>query len=113
VKKKKQLIDDDPDFGLLLTGFMINKGFEVLLAHTLCEGLSVIEKERPEHIFLDNGLPDGLGWSKATYITERYPLTQLHLISAWAPKSPPTNLRILGKPIRIDDLMACLQQPSR
>jgi DNA-binding NtrC family response regulator len=109
VKKKVLLIDDDVDFGRLLRGFLANENFEVLLAHTLLEGMALMEKERPEHIFLDNGLPDGLGWGKATFIQSQYPLAQLNLISAWPPPSPVNNLRILAKPIRIIDLMACLQ----
>lgn len=103
------LIDDDADFGRLLTGFLANKNFIVLLAHTLSEGMLAMEKERPEYVFLDNGLPDGLGWGKAVYIQSQYPLSQLNLISAWAREAPLSNLRILEKPIRIADLMACLQ----
>jgi DNA-binding response OmpR family regulator len=112
VKKKILLIDDDVDFGLLLTGFLANKEFVVLLAHTLSEGMAIMEKERPDHIFLDNGLPDGLGWGQASFIRSRYPLAQLNLISAWARETPVSNVRILEKPIRIGELMACLQQPS-
>ena len=112
VKKKILLIDDDLDFGLLLTGLLANKDFVVLLAHTLREGMAIMEKERPEHIFLDNGLPDGLGWGKASFIRSRYPLAQLNLISAWVPDAPVSNVRILEKPIRLDDLMACLKQQS-
>jgi ActR/RegA family two-component response regulator len=112
VKKKILLIDDDADFGRLLTGYLADKDFVVLLARTLCEGMSVIEKERPEHIFLDNGLPDGSGWCKAAFIQSQYPLAQLNLISAWPPVAPMSNVRILAKPLRIDVLMACLHLPA-
>jgi DNA-binding response OmpR family regulator len=108
VKKKILLIDDDKDFGLLLTGYFINKNFEVLLAHTLGEGMDIMEKERPEYVFLDNGLPDGMGWDKASYIQLKYPLSQLNLISAWVPEASAGKARILEKPIRIKDLLACL-----
>lgn len=113
MKKKILLIDDDEDFGRLLTGFLVNKNFEVLVAHSLREGMAAIEKERPQYIFLDNGLPDGLGWSKATYIQSHYPLAQLNLISAWGPEAQVSNVKILEKPISIDELMVCLQQPPR
>jgi DNA-binding response OmpR family regulator len=112
VKRKILLIDDDADFGRLLAGFLVNMDFEVLVAHTLGEGLAAMERERPEHIFLDNGLPDGPGWRKTTYILTQYPSAQLNLISAWHPEAPVSNVRILQKPIRIDDLMACLKQPA-
>jgi len=112
VKKKILLIDDDKDFGLLLTGFFIGKNFEVILAHTLEEGMAVLERERPDYIFLDNTLPDGLGWGKATFIKTKYPSIHLNLISAWAPGAPADNVRVLEKPIHMDDFMACLQYPS-
>jgi DNA-binding response OmpR family regulator len=112
VKRKVLLIDDDADFGRLLTGFLVSKNFEVIVAHTLGEGMAAMEKERPEHIFLDNGLPDGLGWGKAIYIRAQYPMAQLNLISAWVREAPVSNIRILQKPIKIDDLMACLQQSA-
>lgn len=108
MKKKILLIDDDKDFGRLLTGIFVNKDFEVLVAYTLREGMAVMERERPEYIFLDNGLPDGLGWDKASYIQLHYPLAQLNLISSWVPETPMGNTRIFAKPIRLKDLMACV-----
>ena len=112
MKKKILPIDDDVDFGVLLAGFLAHKNFEVLLAYTLCEGMAVMEKERPEYIFLDNGLPDGPGWGHAAHIQSLYPLAHLSLVSAWAREVPVSNVRVLEKPIKIADLMACLQQPA-
>jgi DNA-binding response OmpR family regulator len=108
VKKKILLIDDDKDFGLLLKGILTKKNFEVLLAYTVHEGMAVMEKEKPEYIFLDNGLPDGPGWNQASFIQLHYPLAHLNLISACVSETPVANLRVLEKPISIKDLMACL-----
>ena len=109
MKKKILLIDDDKDFGVLLRGFFSKEKFQVLLAYTLGEGMAVMERERPEYIFLDNNLPDGTGWDKASFIQLQYPMAHLNLISAWVPEKPMGDLRILQKPIRINDLMACMQ----
>lgn len=108
-RKKVLVIDDDEDFGLALTIFFDAKPYHLFLAHTLSAGLFILEKERPEHIFLDNGLPDGLGWEKAEYIMAKYPKVQLNLISALHVPRPPVPVhRILQKPISLDDMLACL-----
>src|SRR3982750_455321 len=62
--KKILVIDDDKDFGVALKFFFADKDVELHVAHTLSEGMTMLEKEKPEFIFLDNNLPDGLGWGK-------------------------------------------------
>jgi DNA-binding response OmpR family regulator len=110
-KKKIVIIDDDKDFGFLLSGFFLGKNFNVLLAHTLTEGMIMLAKERPDHIFLDNGLPDGFGWEKAQFILSEYPLAHLNLISAWrVPKISSSAYRILEKPISLVDLISCVEE---
>ena len=39
----------------------------------------------PDILFLDNNLPDGIGWEKAAGLIEQYPGLQVHLISAYQP----------------------------
>lgn len=109
-KEKIVIIDDDVDFGFLLSSFFLKKNFNVMLAHTLTEGMTMLEKERPDHIFLDNSLPDGLGWEQTTYILAQYPLANLNLVSALrVPKTSSTAYRILEKPISIDELTSCVE----
>jgi DNA-binding response OmpR family regulator len=109
-RKKVLVIDDDEDFGLALTFLFEDKPFHLLLAHTLSVGMTMLEKERPENIFLDNGLPDGFGWEKAEYIMGHYPGVRLILISALRMPRPSVSVhRILQKPISLDDMMACLE----
>lgn len=103
------LIDDDKDFGLILSYFLANKPFQFYVAHTLEEGMAMMEKERPDHIFLDNGLPDGFGWEKTDFILNTYPLVQLNLLSALiVPVNSTHTFRILEKPISTDKFMSCL-----
>lgn len=108
MKKKILLIDDDKDFGLLLRLFFNGKNYELLLAYNLSDGMAAMEKERPDYLFLDNGLPDGQGWGKEAYIQAHYPETNVNLISAVVPDNMISNNRILEKPIKMNDLMACL-----
>lgn len=80
--KKILIIDDDTDFGFLMAEFFSKRGGKVLLAESIREGLRIIHHEKLDYIFLDNNLPDGLGWTKTEYIMVNYPNTQLILISA-------------------------------
>lgn len=108
-RRKVLVIDDDEDFGLALTYFFEDKPFQLFLAHTLTSGLAILEQQRPEHIFLDNGLPDGLGWQKAEFIMATYPTVRLNLISALRVPRPLVPVHsIMQKPISLNDMLASL-----
>lgn len=103
--KKILVIDDEEDFGLLMRNYFTKKNYEVFLAHSIADGLKILEEERPDFIFLDNNLPDGLGWGKTEFILMNYPQTQLNLISALdVPKTSSSSFRILHKPFMTDEL---------
>ncbi len=105
MKKKILIIDDEQDFGLLLKGYFIKKKYDVQLAYTIEDGMKALEETRPDFIFLDNNLPDGLGWGKTEFILNHYPKTQINLISAYhVPKTSTNAFRILEKPLSVEDL---------
>jgi len=105
MKKTVLLIDDEKDFGLLLKGFFARKQYDVCVSYTIEEGMKALEELKPDFIFLDNNLPDGLGWGKIDFIVQNYPKSQLNLISAYhVPKTTTQRFRILEKPISINDL---------
>jgi len=111
-KKKVLIIDDETDFCLLLKNYFIRKNYEVHISHTLSEGMHVLDDIHPDIIFLDNNLPDGLGWEKTEYIIEKYANTQLNLISAYQYSSMLTSkfpsIKIWEKPISINELNSYL-----
>jgi DNA-binding response OmpR family regulator len=80
--KKVLVIDDEVDFGILMKRFFQPKKYEVYIAHTIAEGMKLLEDVKPDVIFLDNQLPDGFGWGKAEYILIHHPQCALNLISA-------------------------------
>jgi DNA-binding NtrC family response regulator len=99
-KKKILVIDDEEDFGFLMKSFFTPKNFDVYIALTLGDGMRILNEEKPDVIFLDNNLPDGLGWGQTEYILVNYPLVQLNLISALnVPKTSASSFRILEKPL--------------
>lgn len=103
--KKVLIIDDEVDFGFLMTAFFQKKGGRVSVATSITDGLRILENENPDYIFLDNNLPDGLGWSKAEFIVANYPNAQLILISAMeVPKTSTSAFRILYKPLLPEEL---------
>ena len=108
-KKKILVIDDDKDFGLALKYFFADKNYELLVAHTLTEGMTMLEEEKPDYLFLDNSLPDGMGWGKTEFILTHYPETHLNLVSALdVPKTSASTFRILEKPVSLEEILSCL-----
>jgi DNA-binding response OmpR family regulator len=106
--KRILIIDDEADFCLLIKNYFVKKNYEVFISHTLKEGMDILENYKPDILFLDNNLPDGLGWEKTEYICKHYPDTRVNLISAY--QYNPTiskqfsSIRIWEKPISMSDL---------
>ena len=108
--KKILVIDDEKDFGFLMKSYFSPKNYDVYIAHTLEEGMKMLDEENPDVIFLDNNLPDGLGWGKTEYILMHHPLVQLNLISALnVPKTSASSFRILEKPFGFEELQRIME----
>jgi DNA-binding NtrC family response regulator len=82
-KKKVLIIDDEQDLCHLMKTYLVELNYDVFLAYTLGSGLSLMEEVGPDIVFIDNNLPDGLGWEKMDYLTEAYPNCKINLISAY------------------------------
>jgi ActR/RegA family two-component response regulator len=109
IRKKILLIDDDKDFGSLMKVFFAKREYDLFIAHTLTEGMTLLEKENPDYIFLDNSLPDGSGWGQTEYILHHYPQTHLNLLSGFdVPNTSASSFRILEKPISLDEILSCV-----
>ena len=106
--KRVLIIDDETDFCLLIKNYLIKKNFEVFVSHTLKDGMDCLEKFKPDILFLDNNLPDGLGWEKTEYICTHYPETSINLISAYQYNQDSfknnSSIKIWEKPISITEL---------
>ena len=111
-RKKVLIIDDEVDLCLLMKTYLTRKNYDVYYYHTLKEGISQVPTIKPDILFLDNNLPDGLGWDKAAYLLEKYPDMQLHLISAYHPNTPDlmsNSFKVWEKPITLRDLESFLE----
>src|SRR5690606_34858131 len=109
-RRKVLIIDDEIDLCLLLKSYFLRKGYEVYLSHTLGEGISFLKTLKPDILFLDNNLPDGVGWAVAPELAAENKDMFINLISAYHPDKPemPTGSRytIIEKPISLSDLDA-------
>jgi DNA-binding NtrC family response regulator len=107
-QKQVLIIDDEIDLCLLLKSYFLRKDYEVHLSHSLEEGLQMIKYLQPDIIFLDNNLPDGIGWQTAPDLAAEFPNTHIVLISAFHPEMPqmPENAKVqmIEKPISLTDL---------
>lgn len=108
--KKILIVDDEEDLCLLLKIYFTRKMYEVNIANTLTDGLLKLKNWQPDILFLDNNLPDGLGWEKAPDLLEHYPELIIHLISAFHPSIPEHpdkyRLHVIEKPFSQQQLNA-------
>ena len=106
-KKKVLIIDDEVDLCLLLKTYLNRRNYEVYYSHTLKEGMNQFKQVEPDILFLDNNLPDGIGWEKAATLMEQNPGLQVHLISAYQPNTPEkitSSFKVWEKPLTLKDL---------
>lgn len=106
-KKKILIIDDEQDLCLLLKSYFVKKSYEVHSASTLQEGLQQMQQLKPDILFLDNNLPDGIGWNKVESFLHVNPSLRLFLMSGYPPTFPNIpgfSYEVLIKPISFADL---------
>jgi DNA-binding NtrC family response regulator len=109
-RKKIVIIDDEEDLCHLMKTYFVELNHDVFLANTLRSGLSLMKEVCPDVLFIDNNLPDGLGWEKMTFLTEEYPACKINLISAYEylpqdlKNSNSSLVKILEKPLSLSTL---------
>ena len=110
------IIDDEADFCLLLKNYLSRLGHQVDTANTLQDGLNAVASFSPDIIFLDNHLPDGLGWQQVPFIKKTYPETHINLMSAYythlAHLQNYPDVTFIEKPIALKDINRLLSQTA-
>lgn len=108
IKVKILIVDDEEDFCIIMKSYFVKKGYDVLLAFNLNEGLKLLKEKNPDILFLDNNLPDGEGWLKTESILQNAPSLKINLISAYKEKTNEfdsfPNVNVWEKPISIRKL---------
>ncbi|BAV06054.1 Response regulator receiver domain-containing protein [Filimonas lacunae] len=110
------VIDDEADFTLLLKNYLTRLGHTVSTAGTITQGLEEAEAFKPEVIFLDNHLPDGLGWQQVPLLKEKYPDTTINLMSAYythlAHLKEYPDVQFIEKPLGLKAISNLLANPA-
>lgn len=107
MKKKVLVIDDEQDALMLMMLFFKRRGFEVEIAQNLKDGINKIESIHPDIVFMDNKLPDGMGWDKAMDIIKEHPEIDMNLISAYNPQfkaAQHPEVKVWQKPLNYNRL---------
>ncbi|MEO7769302.1 MAG: response regulator [Ferruginibacter sp.] len=107
--KRVLIVDDEVDLCLLLKQFLTKRNYEVHIAHTLSEGLNLLNTIHPDTLMLDNNLPDGMGWDMAHEIHKKYPAMNLTLVSAYQLAKDyryklNNSINFLEKPLSLKDI---------
>lgn len=106
-RKKILIIDDEQDLCSLLKVYFSRKNYVVHYTHTLQDGVREMQELHPDILFLDNNLPDGIGWMQVESFLKVNPQLKLYLMSGYQPKAPElpgVHFQVLTKPISFSDL---------
>ncbi|MGN6417234.1 MAG: response regulator [Pseudobacter sp.] len=105
--KKILIIDDEQDLCALMKVYFSRKNYQVHYTHTLQDGVKEMQNLLPDILFLDNNLPDGIGWMQVETFLKVNPDLKLYLMSGYqptAPEIPGVQFQVLTKPISFSDL---------
>ena len=116
--KKIMIIEDDKDFVRLLAMALRAQGYDVAIARDAIMAISEAQKQKPDLILLDLGLPAGDGFLVMERMTKRPVLSGIPIIVVSA-RDPAVNreralkagaLEYFQKPADNDALMAAIRQ---
>jgi len=112
------IIEDEYDLCWLLSNILRDKGYNVLIANTIIDGISHL-KELPDLVFLDLKLPDGDGMDIIPKISKISPESLITIISAYGSKEVMDEVMNKGvysfidKPFAEEDILRTIEQISR
>jgi DNA-binding response OmpR family regulator len=102
-KQKILIIEDEFELCMLLKLHFLENDYEVEMAYNLKDGREKVKAYNPDIVFLDNNLPDGLGWSCVPEIAAFNPAIRINLMTGDMPDNihltDNLNLCILMKPL--------------
>jgi len=116
--KKIMIIEDDKDFVRLLAMALRAQGYDVAIARDAIMAISEAQKQKPDLILLDLGLPAGDGFLVMERMTKRPVLSGIPIIVVSA-RDPAVNREralkagardYFQKPADNDALMAAIRQ---
>jgi two-component system, OmpR family, response regulator len=77
------IIDDEIDICYLLSSILRKKNVQPNYVNSISEATTALKNQKPEIIFLDNHLPDGMGVDFIQRIKKNNPDTKVIMITAY------------------------------
>jgi len=108
------IVDDDKSFVQRLARAMESRGFEVMVAEAVAEGLQHVAKSAPAFAVVDMRLADGSGLDVISALKERRPDARAIVLTGYGNIATAVNAIKLGaidylaKPADADDVVAAL-----
>ena len=116
MSKRILVIDDDTDICLLLRRFLTKNGYEVAIAHTGEEGLSLLDNFNPDLVLTDFKLGDIDGVTILSRIKTKLPHVVVIIITGYSDIKVAINVMKQGaydyitKPLFPDEILITLQK---
>ena len=107
--KRILVVDDEPDFCLIVQGQLEKEGFEVDLAYNGVEGLEKVQKNPPDAIVLDVMMPEKDGYEVCKELKEDEKFCDIPVLLLTAVASHVTSTRYShadGMATEADDYIA-------
>ena len=108
------IVDDDKPFLQRLARAMESRGFQVIVAESIGEGLQAVEKSAPAYAVVDMRLGDGNGLDVISALKERRPEARAIILTGYGNISTAVNavkmgaIDYLAKPADAEDVVAAL-----
>jgi PAS domain S-box-containing protein len=110
------VIDDDADVLDVLKDFLMDEGHHVVACRDAASGIARIQETDFDLVITDLAMPDISGWGVVREVKGRRPATPIALITGWADRITPKELRehglefLVAKPFMLEDVRQVVAQ---
>ena len=110
------VVDDDPTVRTTLASMLRAVGHLVTEAEGGAAGIGLLGKVSVDLVLTDLGMPDVTGWDVARAVKLQTPKVPVVLLTGWGeqgagePSGAKLVNRMLGKPVRLQDLLAVIEE---
>ncbi len=119
MKAQILVVEDEDSQRKILTDFLKFKGFKVYGAESATKALNILEKDSIDLVLLDWKLPDEDGLSLLVKLKDKFPLTQVIMMTAFATVERAVEAmkrgayHYLTKPLNLDELLLVIDRALR
>lgn len=115
-KQNLLLVDDDPVYCEVLQESLIDRGFEISIAHDVPSALRLLEKSTPDYAVVDLRMPGPSGLELVATLHDRNPQAKIIVLTGYASIATAVEAIKLGathyltKPADADEIVAAFQR---